>query len=110
MEGPEAARRKAQAAGQPRGKKKVSSGNLPDETGDTRDVVGAAVAMGERLEALEGPEAARRKAHGQTAPGKRKNAGGNLPPATRAKTRDVVGAGLDGGKPEVDHRDQEVAP
>jgi hypothetical protein len=49
-EAPKAAERKGQAPGQPRGSKKLSPGNLPDETerighGDVRDLVGSAVGM-----------------------------------------------------------------
>lgn len=44
-----AGERRAQAPGKPQGTKKVSSGNLPEETkGETRDKVGAAVGMSGR--------------------------------------------------------------
>lgn len=39
------------------------------------------------------PLAEERKAHGETAPGRSKNAGGNLPPASAPKTRDVAAKG-----------------
>ena len=90
MEGPEAARRKAhgQKAGG-RGRKKLA-GNLPASFRDTRDVVGAAVAMGERLEAMERPKAeANRMANLKR--GKQK------PEAAICRigdTRDVVGAAV----------------
>ena len=63
-----------------------------------------AARVSERLEALEGPEAARRKAQGQKAGGKARHGqlGGNLPPSS--KTRDVVGAGLDDARHEADPR------
>ena len=102
-----------------KGRGKKGKANCLTLKGDTRDVVGAAVAMGERLEAMEGPEAKKRQAHGQTAPGKRKNAGGNLPPATRAKTRAVVGAavGMSGKstvtnatRPKVNHGSHSQPP
>ena len=65
----------------------------------------------ERLETMEGPEAARRKAHGQKAGGKARHGqlAGNLP-ASSGDTRDVVGAGLDGARPEADPLEPEVAP
>lgn len=50
---------------------------------------GEAVAVGERLEEFERPKAQEKKAHGKTAPGRRLNAGGKKPQAS--KTRDLVG-------------------
>jgi ParB family chromosome partitioning protein len=50
-----------------------------------------AVALGKALEALEKARAKeRQKHHGGTAPGKKKNTGGNLPQVTGGKTRDKV--------------------
>ena len=52
-------------------------------------------AMGAKLEALEKPKAAERKAdHGGTAPGKTANTSGNFPEVSKGETRDKVAAAL----------------
>lgn len=56
-----------------------------------------AVALGERLEALERPKAAARKAHGKTAPGRKKNACAETAQAL-GRTRDIVAASVGMGR------------
>ena len=118
-----------------KGRGKKGKANCLTLKGDTRDVVGAAVAMGERLEAMEGPEAKKR----QGRPGKKRTErSGNLPEHTGDTRADALTriavlkrdkppgwqrtakalcnrladlAGLDDWKPEADHPDrEEVAP